>query len=251
MSYSVILLNNNRSKAYLQTLCAYGFYPEDALVFHDGSAAASSTQTHFLGLSGFRASFNMQESIFQTLKKEKIPYKTINSIDPNSEESIRSVASLAADYVLYSGPAGVILKPKLLNIGKRLMHAHPGMLPKYRGSTTIYYSMLLENKAGCSVIFMDEGIDTGTILFSKEFKLGDGFIDYDVTVDCIVRAETLLEMFEKTKGDLATIDAKIQKGTPNTFYIIHPVLKHLSISKASGMAKAEVISQIKASEHDS
>ena len=237
MGYSLILLNNSRSKAYLQTLCAFGFKPTDAIVFSDGNPVPASKQVHMCRLVGFRARFNMMESIYQTLERENISYFKVDGLDPNCEKSEAAISALSEDYVLYSGPAGVILKPNILNLGKKLIHAHPGLLPKYRGSTTIYYSLLLEEKAKCSVIVLNEGIDCGLVMFSKEYILEKCFLDYDVTVDSIVRAETLLELFESTDGNLALAKLSEQEGKANDFYIIHPLLKHLSTMKASGVPK--------------
>jgi methionyl-tRNA formyltransferase len=93
---------------------------------------------------------------------------------------------------------------------------------------------------GCSVILLDEGIDSGLVLFSREYALNDGFLDYDITVDTIVRTETLLELFERANGNIASITPQKQIGEPNTFFIIHPVLKHLATLKASGASKEMV-----------
>jgi methionyl-tRNA formyltransferase len=238
--YSIILLNNNRSKAYLQTLCAHGFKPQDAVVFSDGNPVMATKQTQICRLNGFRAFFDMQESIYQMLDKEEIQYTIVNDMNPNSKISEKAIASLSANYVLYSGPAGVILKPNIINLGKRIIHAHPGILPQFRGSTTIYYSLLIKGKAGCSVILLDEGIDSGFLLFSKEYQLETGFLDYDTIVDPLVRAETLLEMFEYAQGNISILDTNMQNGKPNTFFIIHPLLKHLAMLKASGVSKTEI-----------
>ena len=49
------------------------------------------------------------------------------------------------------------------------MHVHSGKLPEYRGSTTLYYSLLEKNKVAASAIMINEGIDTGDIVYFKEF----------------------------------------------------------------------------------
>jgi methionyl-tRNA formyltransferase len=129
---------------------------------------------------------------------------------------------MTSDYIIYSGPAGVILRDEILNAGKVFIHAHPGLLPEFKGSTTVYYSMLLKREIGCSVFAMNREIDCGEILLMKTFPVPMVPVDFDMVVDPLVRAETLLEW-------LASEDlTKISNGTGNTFYIIHPVLKHLA-----------------------
>ena len=82
---------------------------------------------------------------------------------------------------------------------KKFLHVHPGLLPKFRGSTTIYYSYLLESKIGCSVIILEGGIDEGSIVYEKEYKILDKEIDFDYLLDPLVRAKTLVEFFKIKK----------------------------------------------------
>ena len=104
--------------------------------------------------------------------------------------------------------------------------ANPGLLPKFRGSTTIYYSLLSKSKIGCSVIFLEEGIDKGPILYKKDYHIKEKDIDFDYVLDPLIRTKTLIEFFQKKKINPVKQNRDEQQ---ITFYIIHPVLKHLSI----------------------
>ena len=86
--------------------------------------------------------------------------------------------------------------------------------------------MLLKYKIGCSVIFLEEGIDKGPVLHKQEYKISEKGIDFDYLLDPLVRVKTLIEFFK-----IGVIKPMKQNDDQDetTFYIIHPVLKHLSI----------------------
>lgn len=51
---------------------------------------------------------------------------------------------------------------------------HPSLLPKYRGGSPIQHQIINgESLSGVTLFVMDEGIDTGPILFQKEFSIED------------------------------------------------------------------------------
>ena len=143
-------------------------------------------------------------------------------MDINDPEVIAAVRDLPGQDVVYSGPGGAILGHDLLACGKRFLHAHPGTVPMYRGSTTIYYSMLVEKKIGVSVFVMNENIDGGDLLLQREFPVVPG-ADYDYVVDPCVRAVTLLETLQTQP-----VPHPQPSGGTN-YYVIHPVLKHLAV----------------------
>ena len=57
----------------------------------------------------------------------------------------------------------------------KVMNIHPSLLPKYAGGMDLnVHEEVLKNKdkiAGCSLIFIDEGADTGPIILQKEVKV--------------------------------------------------------------------------------
>ena len=138
------------------------------------------------------------------------------------------------DYIIYSGPGGTILRKEILSKGKKFVHVHPGWLPRFRGSTTIYYSMLVDSTVGASVILFDEGIDEGPILYKNNYEIKEKNIDFDYVLDPLVRTKALIEFF---KGNEINLQKQNDEKDANTFYIIHPFLKHLSIIKHNKESK--------------
>ena len=87
--------------------------------------------------------------------------------------------------------------------------------------------MIDEGKCGVSAFIMDEGIDTGSIIYQKEFSVPNHeFIDE--VYDSHIRSETLLDVLNMNLLESsAHVPQDPSKG--ETYYIIHPVLKHIAI----------------------
>lgn len=242
----MLLINNNRSKAYLQNLLKSGFKPTKIIVLNDQNITliehtnndkiiSKDTKQKFVKKSvDLDMSFDEKEHILKTIENNDLDYALIDSQDINSDIVNGEIEKIKDEYIIYSGPGGTILKKEILSKGKKFIHVHPGYLPKFRGSTTIYYSMLLESLVGCSVILFEEGIDTGPILYKNKYKILEKNIDFDYVLDPLVRAKCLIEFFET--NSMKTVQQNKNENS-STFYIIHPLLKHLSISKQNGINK--------------
>lgn len=70
---------------------------------------------------------------------------------------------------------GQILKKELLEIPEKgCVNVHVSLLPKLRGAAPINWTIINgDSKTGVTTMFMDEGLDTGDIIMSKEFQLDD------------------------------------------------------------------------------
>lgn len=70
---------------------------------------------------------------------------------------------------------GQILRKNLLDIPQKgCVNVHVSLLPKLRGAAPINWAIINgDAKTGVTTMFMDEGLDTGDIIMSKEFKLDD------------------------------------------------------------------------------
>ena len=173
--------------------------------------------------------FDFDEPITVTLDNSEIEYEICPSKDVNSAEVIERLKARPEKYFVYSGVGGAILRKDILCLGKMFLHIHPGIVPDYKGSTTIYYSILEEDNCGASAFFLDENIDTGALIRMKEFaKPIDGEI-IDYIYDPYIRSDLLLEVIREyvNKGKFIQEQQKAEAG--ETYFIIHPVLKHIAI----------------------
>lgn len=82
------------------------------------------------------------------------------------------------------------------------IHYHPSLLPKHRGRSSINWAVISgDTKGGLSIIWADEGIDTGPILLQKEVEIssedttGSVYFSklFPMGVDAVVEAVELIE----------------------------------------------------------
>lgn len=67
---------------------------------------------------------------------------------------------------------GILKKETLSAINKKIIHIHPGYLPKVRGADAVLWSILKFNELGSTSFIMNEKIDDGKIIYreSIDFK---------------------------------------------------------------------------------
>ena len=74
---------------------------------------------------------------------------------------------------------------------------------------------------------MDQELDTGDIIYQKKFvKPNHKYIDE--IFDPFIRSETMIEVIQKDLIKKSKF-LKQNKSDGETYFIIHPVLKHISI----------------------
>lgn len=217
----IILSPTFRAMAYLQRLVQNRIYPNFAIILKPKngylSRISKETKVHY---------FSKFEDFQIVLKKHKIDFKEISAEDCNDRKIIDLIKQRKEKYYIYTG--GGILKEEILSIGKKFIHVHPGIVPEYRGSTCIYYSILKEDKCGATAFFMTKDIDKGDVIAKKWFKKPsiEG-VDYEY--DCHIRSKLLIEIIQYyiKRGKFYSRHQDISKG--EIYFIIHPVLKHLAI----------------------
>ena len=121
---------------------------------------------------------------------------------------------------------GEIIKNKNL-IKLNLIHCHPGDLPRFKGSTTIYYSLILNKNICVTVFIMGKKIDEGKILYKKFFKRPKKIAVIEKNFDHEIRAKTLVEYLKKKK---IRKKYKISKQFLH-YYIAHPLIRQLILNK--------------------
>lgn len=217
-----------RTKAYLQAMIQAKLLPELCIVYSDHldsmRAAKDGCRSHARGKY-----FDIEEPVLFSLEQAGIPCVMVDSKDINSEQMKTAIQDSAVEYLIYSGYGGYILKPHLFQLGKKFIHVHAGMLPQYRGSTTAYYSILQEHTIGATAIFLNEGIDEGEIIAQAQFECPKEAVDIDYIYEPFIRARVLIQVLEQYSSH-GTLSSQIQP-TENaeTYFIIHPVLKHLAL----------------------
>jgi methionyl-tRNA formyltransferase len=89
-----------------------------------------------------------------------------------SDEAIAGVRALAADIIVVMA-YGQILPQSVLNAARiACLNLHASLLPRWRGAAPIQAAIAAGDRAtGITVIYMDEGLDTGDILLKHETQI--------------------------------------------------------------------------------
>ena len=145
----------------------------------------------------------------------------IRSDSINSKLVVKKIIKSKFNNFIYSGYPGEIVKKFMLN-KKKFIHFHPGKLPEFKGSTTIFYSILLKKKIFCSCILLNNKIDGGKILYQKKFYQSKKKVLFNDYFDNFIRAQTLLSYL---KNGNQKIKKNIKYYLP--YYIAHPIIRSL------------------------
>jgi len=235
VNIGMLLAPTVRSNAYLQALLKKGIKPSYILLLDDPEKRLKSGQISaeilkeikgYINLSQY---FNVKVSILELIEKYNLNFEICKTNDVNNSITIEALEAREEKCFIYSGFGGVILGKKILNSSKKFLHIHSGALPNYRGSTTIYYSILNEGKCFASALFLDEKIDTGPIIKIKKYPKPTIGKIIDYIYDPYIRADLLTEVIKDFIKTGKFHYKKLKDENEETYYIIHPVLKHIAI----------------------
>ena len=202
---SIILSNTNRSKIYFDLLKKENFFIENIIYY----------------------SKTIDSAFINKLKKypNKIKFIFIKTNNINLKSVEQHITNINSDYILFSGyNAEIVTNQNILK--KNLIHCHPGLLPKYRGSTVIYYGLIEMQKIYVSIFNVSKNIDNGKVLFTKQFSLPKNLIDIEKNFDNQIRAKTLVTFLKSKKTNIV---AKSDKYI-NFYYIAHPIVRSIILN---------------------
>lgn len=104
------------------------------------------------------------------------PGKFRTRLDPETEaELVRMLREAGVDLVVLAGFMRVLKDPMLNAFPRRIINIHPSLLPKYTGVEAWKQALNAgEEVTGCTVHFVDAGIDTGDIIAQREVPIVAG-----------------------------------------------------------------------------
>ena len=108
--------------------------------------------------------------ILKYLKNHNLAYRCPTDLKKNEEVSL--IKNMHTDFILVFS-YGLILPKQIIEAPKYgCINIHPSLLPKWRGPSPIQYSLLNnEKETGFCFMEMQEGIDTGDILFKRKVDI--------------------------------------------------------------------------------
>ena len=250
----ILAADTSRAKCYIQNLIQLNVeisrvillrnlrktLPEQSEI--DRLYIEKTDQTLLQSLTGFRSKFDSKEAVDITANRHNIPVSVLDTTDVNSSLVREVLDRYSPETVIFCGPGGMILRSDILNACGKILHVHPGALPRMKGSTTLYYSILLDGYLTASLIIMESGIDTGPVIHHIKRPI-PRLIDpdqFDRVLDPILRSDCLIDYFSKNiemPADIPTVELSLnneefESRRHSPFFIIHPVLKHKAIIKA-------------------
>jgi len=134
---------------------------------------------------------------------------------------------LKPDLLILAGTG--ILRNGILKIPRMgTLNAHMGLLPFFRGMNVAEWAALVGAPSGCSVHYVDEGVDTGRILATQELS-SEGIRNIEIFRKRVNRLQVDLlckVLVAITEGqDLPSYCQLAEQG--RQFFSMHPVLKKI------------------------
>ena len=236
----MIAADTSRSRVYVQSLVRNNLLPRFVLVLANKASTVLPGQINNSDFESTNqdveishdywseANNNLLEPIQVTLEASSIEFEQLETTNLHDPAVIKSIQNRPESTLIYSGYGGVILRKELFLTGKKFLHVHGGYLPDYKGSTTNYYNLIVENSIGASSLFLDEDIDSGPMLRRKKFPPPEDRTQIDHKYDSAARAKVLIETLQEyqNSGEFQCKE-NLEKG--ETYFIIHPILKHIAI----------------------
>lgn len=91
-------------------------------------------------------------------------FQRVTTLD--SPAAVAAISAAAPDLAVNAG--GGILRRRILSVPRfGTLGVHMGLLPRYRGMNVAEWAVLHGDRVGCSVIRVDEGIDTGDVVAAE------------------------------------------------------------------------------------
>lgn len=200
--FGLILSNSERSFHYLKYLNKKKFIPSTILVYSKNKITSQLNK-------------QLINRNFTIIYNNNINCKAIEKKILNSPEK----------HFLFSGyPAQIIQNKKLLK-KKIIFHSHSGKLPYYKGSTTIFYSILNENSICCSTFRMNDQLDNGNIYLVKKYNFNKKIFKKFNEFDNLIRIKNFCTVL---KRNFSINNSSVKKNKYNNYYIAHPIIRCLS-----------------------
>ena len=94
-------------------------------------------------------------------------------LEPQAEmELVRMLRDAGAELVILAGFMRVLKSPMLEAFPRRILNIHPALLPKFPGLEAWKQALAAGEKVtGCTVHYVDEGIDHGNIIAQREVPI--------------------------------------------------------------------------------
>ena len=173
----------------------------------------------------------MNNSVSKIIEKQDIK-KIILDESINSKKSLQLIKSYEPDLLISIAGNEIFKKPLIELAPNGCLNLHSALLPKYRGLMPCFW--VLKNKeeyTGVSVFYVDEGIDSGSIIVQKKIKINNMSLEdliktcKDIGMDAIIESVNMI-----LKNKVKIIENDNSKKT----YFSFPTRNDVKIFRKSG-----------------
>lgn len=101
------------------------------------------------------------------------PGRWKTKLEPETEAVlVRRLRAAGVDLVVLAGFMRIIKTPLLEAFPRRIINIHPSLLPKFPGREAWSQAIAAgEEKTGCTVHYVDAGVDTGEVIAQREVPI--------------------------------------------------------------------------------
>lgn len=196
----LVLKEHPYGREMLRILLERGFRPD--LIVEEESPVADEERTKFLTRI---AAQPVPPTISDLIANLDIPRREVSN--HNDSACQETLEDSEIDLVVLGGTR--IIRPHILAIPPRgTVNAHPGLLPRLRGSSSVGWALYKDLPVGSTVHFVEASIDTGPIIAQRELPIHRGD-----TYERIVR-QVLTLSGELMAESLALIEAGRAQAIP-------------------------------------
>ncbi len=98
-----------------------------------------------------------------------IDNRDFSSREAHEREVLRALDGCAADYIVLAGYMRLLSPSFVANYRNRIVNIHPSLLPAFPGVDAQAQAIAARaTKSGCTVHFVDEGLDSGPVILQRE-----------------------------------------------------------------------------------
>lgn len=111
------------------------------------------------------------------------------------------------DYIILAGFMRLLTKHFIDAYRGRILNIHPSLLPKYPGTQSIKKAYeAKDNKAGVTIFYVDEGMDTGKIIAQESINVDPNWTLADLekaihSLEHLMYTQALIDLKERREDD--------------------------------------------------
>ncbi|MDP2593372.1 MAG: formyltransferase family protein [bacterium] len=165
-------------------------------------------------------------------------------INTQNEGFLKFLRKSEADLAILAWWPSIVKKEAIDSLKVGFLNMHPSLLPYGRGKHPYYWTITEKTPFGATLHLIDEGVDTGPVVFQKEIP-----VSFEDTGESLYKkgCEEILNLFKKNYGKIMSLNfkARPQDKTKATFHLAKNLASHSHIIMEKNYMAADIINIIR------